>query len=311
VAFYLNKFMVNPPIDVIHVEPTNICTLKCPGCARTRFLREWPKRWKNHNLDINHLLDFLDIDLTNKIIYMSGVYGDPIYHVDFIDFVSKLKSRGCKIHVVTNGSYKSQHWWQNLVSILENNDTVEFSIDGIPENFNQYRINADWSSIEKAIKICVAKNINTIWKFIPFSYNQDNIKEAQELSQSLGIKKFKVLPSDRFDEQTMIFLPRPELRGQRLSVEKNIQSNDQSQIFPKCMKGDQHFISADGFFSPCCFLADHRFYYKTQFGKQKSKYDIRKTTLTKIFNEPEVRDFYDSIHNFPPDVCRFHCSTKN
>ena len=51
-----------------HIEPTNICTLKCPGCARTQFIDKWPSRWKNYNLDINKVMNFLDIDLTDKHI---------------------------------------------------------------------------------------------------------------------------------------------------------------------------------------------------------------------------------------------------
>ena len=76
-------------ITGFHIEPTNICTLKCEGCARTRFIDQWPQHWHNHSLDIDQLLNFLDVDLSTKTIKLCGNYGDPIYHPDFINFVKK------------------------------------------------------------------------------------------------------------------------------------------------------------------------------------------------------------------------------
>ena len=130
-------------ISRLHIEPTNICTLKCSGCARTRFIEKWPQHWTNSSIDIDQLSKFIDIDLTNTLLYVCGNYGDPIYHPNFIDFVKKFKSRGAVLHIVTNGSYKKAEWWQELTDQLDSNDLIEFSIDGDPENFTQYRVNAD------------------------------------------------------------------------------------------------------------------------------------------------------------------------
>lgn len=122
-----------------HIEPTNICTLKCSGCARTRFIDQWPQHWHNHSLDVNHLLQFLDIDLSDKTINLCGNYGDPIYHPDFINFVKQLKETGVTLSITTNGSYKTKDWWQQLTELLTCKDNITFSVDGIPENFTQYR----------------------------------------------------------------------------------------------------------------------------------------------------------------------------
>ena len=117
-------------ITGFHIEPTNICTLKCSGCARTRFIDQWPQHWKNHSLDINELLTFIDINLVGMKITLCGNYGDPIYHPNFIELVTRLKARGAVISMVTNGSYKTQEWWEQLVSNLTSNDTITFSVDG-------------------------------------------------------------------------------------------------------------------------------------------------------------------------------------
>jgi len=115
---------------------------------------------------------FLDCDLTGKKINLCGNYGDPIYHPEFYDLVGQLKQRGCSIKIDTNGSYRSAEWWQQLVTLFDSTDTVVFSVDGTPENFTNYRINADWPSIERAMRICAQSSAQTVWKYIVFSYNK-------------------------------------------------------------------------------------------------------------------------------------------
>jgi organic radical activating enzyme len=292
----------------LHIEPTNICTLKCPGCARTRFINQWPQHWKNHSLDIDHLLKFLDIDLTGLKILLCGNYGDPIYHPNFIEFVTKLKQRGSVISIVTNGSYRTTDWWKALTSVLTSADCITFSIDGIPTNFTQYRINADWDTIKQGIEISAESACQTEWKYIPFSFNSTDIESAEQFSQQLGIDRFFVDPSDRFDEATESLKPSNTLLGTRYDAQvlwKSAQVPSLKKVTPKCVNEREHFITADGYYSPCCFIADHRFYYKTTFGKQKKLYNIQEHSISQILAEPTVIEFYQNLDQHPG--CQFNC----
>lgn len=290
-----------------HIEPTNICTLKCPGCARTRFIDRWPQHWRNHSIDIDALLKFLDVDLAGKTINLCGNYGDPIYHPDFINFVTKLKQTGCILTITTNGSYRTHQWWKELVMQLDDRDTIRFSIDGIPENFTDYRKNADWPSIQLGIEACVAGACKTAWKYIPFSYNNKHIEQAKDLAKQLGMDDFLLDPSDRFDEQTINFFPTSsELLGKRFEAQTNWKTSlDASELDPLCSSGRQHFVTADGHYSPCCYTTDFRFYFKTQFGKNKKKYDITQTTLSQLLADAEVIKFYDNLQDHA--VCQYNC----
>ena len=302
--------MLVPKIRGFYVEPTNICTLKCSGCARTRFINQWPQHWKNHSLDINELLNFLDCDLTHVPISLNGNYGDPIYHPDLIQFVQKLKNRGAVIQITTNGSYKKAEWWQELVALFDANDTVQFSVDGTPENFKQYRVNADWESIEEGMRICGASKCHTIWKFIPFKFNQDDIEYVRELSQTLGIKEFLVKFSDRFDEQTQDLIPDPTLlRDRYTSMIQWKQNQKINGVAPSCKSGLMHFISADGFYSPCCWSNDYRFYYKTIFGKNKNQFSIKNNTISSLIPHADIANFFQEIENHP--VCQYNCPKIN
>jgi MoaA/NifB/PqqE/SkfB family radical SAM enzyme len=295
-------------MDVVgfHIEPTNICTLKCSGCARTRFIEQWPQHWENHSLDIETLLKFIDIELVGKKITLCGNYGDPIYHPDFINLIISLKSRGAIVGIITNGSYKKQQWWEELVGNLTSEDSITFSVDGIPENFTEYRINADWPSIETGMKVVAKSVCNSTWKYIPFSFNQSNIDEARELSNKIGIKNFYIEYSDRFDDQTEFLKPTDSLMGSRYNAQVQWKSNnDNLTIDPRCDQGQEHFITADGYYSPCCYLADHRFYYKTPFGKNKTQYNIRQHTLTEILQRPHTVEFYQTLDKQPG--CQYNC----
>jgi MoaA/NifB/PqqE/SkfB family radical SAM enzyme len=295
-----------------HIEPTNICTLKCAGCARTRFIQQWPQRWRNHNLDIDHVMAFLDIDLADKKIHLCGNYGDPIYHPNLVDMVAAFKNRNAVVEITTNGSYRTEKWWHDLCDHLDSRDLIRFSIDGIPENFAQYRVNANWSSIETGIKVCVARKIKTRWKYIPFSYNVASIDQAKKLSQDLGVTEFQLDASDRFDSQTEYLIPKEDILGRRFDSQQQFKQGISQSVDPECAKGRAHFITATGHFSPCCYVADHRFYYKTDFGKNSKIYNITDTTFSQIVNRPTVIEFYKTIMTEPPTVCQFNCpKTQN
>jgi hypothetical protein len=251
-------------------------------------------------------MQFLNIDLINMPVTFGGNYGDPIYHPNFVSMVQAFKQRKAQVIIVTNGSYKKPEWWQELTLFLDKNDLVVFSVDGIPENFTQYRTNADWSSIQAAMTICAQAQCSTAWKFIPFSFNQNSIDQARVLSQQLGIDHFEISPSDRFDKQTEHLKPVNNLLGERFNNQQSwTNGNGSVGVDAKCAAGDQHFVTAEGFYSPCCYMADHRFYYKNQFGKNKSEYDIRNTTLSAILEKSSVIDFYRTLDQH--SGCQYNC----
>ena len=298
--------MINELVG-LNIELTNLCTLKCPGCPRTQMINQWPNFWKNHSLDIDQLSQFLDIDLRGKMITFCGNTGDCIYHPKFHEFLSWFKDRGCQIRIFTNGSYRTQDWWAKTVSYLDELDMVIFSVDGLPENFTQYRINADWESIHTAMQICVEATCKTVWKYIVFKYNENDIPDAQQLSKQIGIDIFRVETSSRFDDHTAQYIPSDKnnvdvkFTPQKL-WKNNIQSTD---VDPVCNDNNQHYISAEGYYSPCCYIADHRFYYKNEFGKNKKSYSIANHTLTQIITRPTVVEFYQDLTSKP--VCQYNC----
>lgn len=295
-------------IKAIHLELTNKCMLKCPRCARTEFINKFGiNKWTNKDLELDSLQNFLDLDLTGMDLMLCGNTGDPIYYPELFQLIKWLKQRGAYIHLITNGSYKSVEWWTELSSLLDEKDYVVFSIDGVPENFTEYRKNADWDSISMAMQVMVESKVTTVWKYIPFRYNIQSIDTAKQLSNNIGIDKFMVTPSDRWidnDEYKPVEL---HMQGARDSSIIKWRRGDELDIAPKCFNNSEHYIDASGFYMPCCYVGDWRFYYKSTFYKNKNKYDIRNTTLSKLLMDTELNTFYNTITSEKPQYCKFNC----
>lgn len=307
----------------LHIEPTNMCTLKCPRCSRTEFIERFPKKWTNQNLNLEYLKSFLDVNLKDLVIGFNGTYGDPIYHPNFIDMVNYFKQQGSKIIIHTNASYKDADWWNTLLDLLDNKDVINFSIDGTPENFTQYRINGHWPSIETAIKLAVKSRVTTNWKHIVFSYNEDTVNQAEQLSKELGIDKFIINNSDRWLKNdwlkpknlnhthtisfTEMFQAGIHVGGRSENKEKWHANKQSIQIDADCKKTNRsHYISAWGYYVPCCWMSEHNFYHKTDFFKDRDSYDISKTTLSEILTKT-AKTFYNNIESTRLDACTFNC----
>lgn len=290
----------------LHIEPTTRCTLKCPRCPRTQMIDTFGKKsLPIIDLNIDDFINFIDIPI-DKIV-MCGNYGDPIYHTDFIELVQRSKLLSKTINIITNGSYRSIEWWEELCDELTETDTITFSIDGTPSNFTEYRVNADWKSILDGINVCVKNTVRTKWKYIPFSFNENNISEANDISNNLGIDEFIVNLSDRWEKDDYLRPINDELIGSRDAVQQSYKTNSirDFKIVPKCSSDTSHFISGSGYYAPCCYSMDNRFYYKNDWWKNKDIHAIKNSTLSeqyRLFN-----DFYATIQNTRPDYCVFNC----
>ena len=177
-----------------HIEPTSKCTLECPLCSRTWFYETYKKR-SLHEIDTDALVTFIGKD---KKLSLCGNHGDPIYHSKFIELCTRLKDNNCEISIITNGSSKTKKWWQELNSVLDRQDTIIFSIDGLQDTNHIYRINAKWQSIMDAVQVLQTRRCQMKWKFIVFKHNQHQIKDAELLSKKLTFDQFYADFSDRW-----------------------------------------------------------------------------------------------------------------
>lgn len=186
-----------------HLEPSAVCTLKCPRCPRT----EHPDTpWLNKNMTLSFVKKFFTEDmLRNNVqrVTMCGDVGDPIYCKEYIDICRYIKTINPKIHIftITNGSYKKPEWWTELGSVLNQYDVVNFSIDGYNNATNNlYRINSNWDSIVDGVTALRQSNqqVHINWAMIVFKFNQDHIENIKQQATKLGMDALQITRSTKF-----------------------------------------------------------------------------------------------------------------
>ena len=161
-----------------HLEPSAVCTVRCPRCPRV----EHPDTpWLNKNMTLDFVKKFFTEEmLLNQVkrVTMCGDVGDPIYCKEYIEICRYIKSVNPDIHIftITNGSYKKPEWWRELALVLNDRDTINFSVDGYDNTSNNlYRVNSNFESIMQGIKTVreTNKDVFLVWATIIFSFNQD------------------------------------------------------------------------------------------------------------------------------------------
>lgn len=186
-----------------HLEPSAVCTLKCPRCPRN----EHPDTpWLNKNMTLDFVKKFFTEDmLRNHVrrVTMCGDVGDPIYCKEYIEICRYIKSVNPKIHIftITNGSHKKPAWWAEFGSVLNEYDSVNFSIDGYDDASNNlYRINSNWDSIIDGITSLrnANKHVFINWAAIIFKFNQDYLDRIANQARFLSMDALQLTKSTKF-----------------------------------------------------------------------------------------------------------------
>lgn len=177
----------------LHLELSSKCVLKCPLCPRTLY--------NESSRPFDMPLELVEVALKDhwNDILLCGNHGDPIYHAQFhwvLEYIKKLPYKPT-VYIESNGSYKTRSWWQQTASLLDENDTFCFSIDGLADTNHVYRINSDWNSIMTGLSALKEhSSCQLVWKFILFKHNENQVMEAYKISKQFGMK-FKFVKSSR------------------------------------------------------------------------------------------------------------------
>jgi len=256
------------PCRLFDIELTNRCAVRCPRCPRTLKPLTSDKR----DLD----LDFfkfafpqrLSSTLKRPMFLFEGNYGDCIYNPELLEILEYLKiTFNAEIKITTNGSGRKKDFWNKLVTILDDGDLLQFSIDGLEDTNHLYRVGASWPSIELALKETCGK-VPTRWKFIYFSHNEHQLERVKKYSDKIGVDDFMAVKSKRFRPKNLHkdnLMPSDlnlisRTSDNRSAIKKIINNEDFEKLKndvdlrPHCFKkGNSYlFISSDGFISPCC-----------------------------------------------------------
>lgn len=286
----------------MHIEPTSRCTLACPGCPRTWFSETFNRPFPKQDLDLDSLVRFLDCNSGKEVteFLINGNHGDPIYYprlFDLIDTFRQTKS----YQISTAGSHQTQKFWEGLANRLTAKDTIYFSVDGLEHNNHLYRRNSNWQSIMSAIDIMrTQSSARIVWKTLIFSYNQHEINQIQDLAESKGLE-FIANQTARFGDESL--KPSENLidTSRLYEISKNA-----TVIHPQCLV--QEYISADGYYWPCCLITSYFTLHKTSLWRNRNDWKIDNRTLDQL--RKNLLDWQDNIRKDPENahsVCKMNC----
>ena len=177
------------------------CTLACPKCRRTQFEEQGiPIDGGDLSMeDFKKLADHFD-----DLILCGGV-ADPVLHPRFIKILDYSYKNGNKVSVSNAASHRPSNWYRKAFEVNPEATWI-FGIDGLPKDSHKYRVNQDCEKLFEMAQLAVTMGITTVWQYIIFKYNENDIAEAEELAKDNGMN-FKVWKSDRWDNMQDPFLP--------------------------------------------------------------------------------------------------------
>jgi MoaA/NifB/PqqE/SkfB family radical SAM enzyme len=318
-----------------HIEISSKCTLRCPRCAR----QEVPDGLINTELDLeffkrNFTEDFI-IDRVEKITFC-GDDGDPIYAHDLIPVIRYIKSiKPVEIVIVTNGSHKKAEWWRELGSVLTEQDTVHFSIDGWDNTSNNlYRVNSDFDSIVNGVKeLRAGSPCRTVWAAIAFKFNEEKLSSMESYAARLGMDAFQLTRSTKFGskypgygvddalqpsvqyvssshrfERAVTIL---SLRGLNSTVSPtNIKLfksvNEVNGVKPLCSIGNKGlYIDARGRLFPCCWVAN-RYAHNSEWQIKAEQFNLNHRLLQDVLTDAF---WQDEFKTFRWQECQTKCNS--
>lgn len=235
---------------VLHIEPTDVCNLACPLCAR-EYDHEFNKSIKNH-LTVDQIKKHCDIDFIKNLdkMFMCGNYGDPAAGRNTLDIYKHFRNINPTITLGmnTSGSLRTPSWWTELAGILnQSRDFVVFSIDGLADTNHIYRVNSQWDNIIANAQAFISAGGSAHWDMLVYKHNEHQVDECQAMAKSLGFKWFRAKVSKR-----------PLANSLEYPINWSKLEHSSGQIDCHALKEQSIYIDAQGRKSPCCWLGSRQ-----------------------------------------------------
>ncbi len=257
-------------INIIEIELSSLCNAKCSGCMRTMLDNKKIDYYKG-NLPLDSIIDWFDpLDLSETKIKMCGVLGDPMINPELYEIVFYLlfEKNVRDLEMSTNGGTRSTQFWKDLGLLSRQSNKrfyIHWAIDGVTKN--DYRENVALDRVWNNVHAYHSTGGHSIWQYIIFDYNEDEVEAARERAKEYGMKfatrvswrntseKAKVTSkaANKIDSDTY------EVVEERARTK---QYKDAKIVCRHKVKGEL-YIGANKRLWPCCHLYDESVAQKT------------------------------------------------
>jgi MoaA/NifB/PqqE/SkfB family radical SAM enzyme len=252
----------------IHVDPISICQLRCPSCPtgvenENKRIRQPISLRDRTRMSKDMFFSLLDEVGENLFFLMLYNWGEPLLNRDLPLFIRKAKEYQICVEIHTNLSlHLEDEFMEDLLT--SGLDVIAASIDGFSqESYQIYRRGGRFELAKKNIERLATLRHNLglhneiIWNYLVFSFNEHEIKQAQQYCDKIGItfnqrEAFIANPD---------WLPRyrqneaDHLRNPSEMPETNL-ATDPLQSAQKPSSCAWHYgysvVNSNGSVSPCC-----------------------------------------------------------
>lgn len=191
---------------IVNLNITTFCQSKCEACPRTNRLTGEKIDW----LPLSHIpLEDIKLMINNMCsvkkqnnhltLKLCGDYGDPMMHPDIehIIYYAELQIEIDSITISTNGGIRNKSFYEKIAKSYGKTN-MTFGIDGIDAETNdKYRKDVNfkraWENMvtyhEETMKFGDGTEPSrAVWQFLIFKWNKDQIEDAYNIANSLGIE---------------------------------------------------------------------------------------------------------------------------
>ena len=173
--YAINQKYARPNLDISHR-----CLIRCPQCIRQKTTSQDQIR-RSFDLEAK---DFKKIaDYYNNGLTFCGQISDPIYHPNFLSFLKILNGQGRAIRIATNGSHRSDEWWEEAYSYGVGENAWYFGVDGIDEKSELYRVGSNFKDVWSRMQQGRDLGHTIVWQYIIFGYNEYEVDRAIEIAK--------------------------------------------------------------------------------------------------------------------------------
>ena len=258
-----NKKSTSFNIRVIELELSSLCNAKCSACMRT-ILDNKGVDYIKQNIKLYDIEKwFKDVNLNDTKIKMCGVLGDPMINPELYEilFYFLYEKNVRDIEMSTNGGTRTEEFWKELGTLSKNSNKrffIHWAVDGATRN--DYRENVNLNRVWNNIRAYHSTGGNSIWQYIIFDYNENEVDIARQMAKDNGMK-FGTRKSWRNNSDFAKVKSRAakEIDAEKYEdVEKRAYSKNYENAKIVCrhkIKGEI-YIGANKRLWPCCHLYD-------------------------------------------------------
>lgn len=267
----------------IAVEPTNLCNLTCPLCAKGLGLITRDEGAMDYN-DFTHIVDMLPRSVVD--LYLWG-QGEPFLAPDVLRMVNYASSNGMRTFISTNG-----HFLDDPDSIIRSGlYMLIISLDGVNQKeYQSYRVGGDFNRViggirgitEQKKKIGYGPRVEV--QFLVTKSTISSMDTCRILGNELGVDRvvFKTIQAISLKDGHEFLPPDEKYTRYHPTVDGTIEPDRYPLLDKRCLRLYYSFqIDWQGNIVPCCFDKNSDYIMGNIFNE----------TIQHIWNSHEYRTF--------------------